>query len=96
MALPQAFRLGDLDVASANVPPMPKRRKRFTEGPPCPERTALSLLPLWEKVDRRREATARRLRGLFPQICSLREPLIRRFAPPSPTRGEGKNRTIDR
>src|SRR5258708_6005866 len=27
------------------------------------------------------------MRGLFPR----REPLIRRFAPPSPTRGEGKN-----
>src|SRR5262249_45103892 len=45
-----------------------------------------SLLPLWEKVDRRREAAASRMRGLSPR----REPLIRRFAPPSPTRGEGR------
>ena len=29
------------------------------------------------------------MRGLFRESCSLREPLIRRFAPPSPTRGEG-------
>ncbi|MDE5455731.1 hypothetical protein GWE18_23405 [Bradyrhizobium sp. CSA112] len=31
-------------------------------------------------------AKRRRMRGLSPR----REPLIRRFAPPSPTRGEGK------
>src|SRR2546423_2558837 len=50
----------------------------------------LNLLPspLWEKVDRWREAAARRMRGLSPR----RKPLIRRFAPPSPTRGEGKKR----
>src|SRR2546423_4738428 len=33
-----------------------------------------SLLPLWEKVDRWREAAASRMRGLSPR----REPLIRR------------------
>src|SRR5439155_13354179 len=34
------FRLGDLDVALVTVPPMHGRRKRFTEGPPCPNCTA--------------------------------------------------------
>src|SRR6185312_5594665 len=51
-----------------------------------------SLLPLWEKVDRRREAAASRMRGCLRELCSWREPLIRRFAPPSPTRGEGRNK----
>src|SRR6185437_5573989 len=51
------------------------------------------LLPLWEKVS----GGARRMRGRAgvgdlpaPSICSTtRRPLIRRFAPPSPARGEG-------
>src|SRR5215213_4522237 len=30
------------------------------------------------------------MRGSLREPCSLREPLIRRFAPPSPTRGEGR------
>src|SRR4051794_10952057 len=46
--------------------------------------------PLWEKVDRRREATASRMRGSLRETCPSREPLIRRLAPPSPTRGEGR------
>jgi hypothetical protein len=36
MELPQAFRLGDLGVAVVNVPPMRRRRKRFTEGAALP------------------------------------------------------------
>ncbi|TFV38068.1 hypothetical protein E4K66_16745 [Bradyrhizobium frederickii] len=33
-----------------------------------------------------------RVRGLSPheQSCQWKEPLIRRFAPPSPTRGDGR------
>jgi hypothetical protein len=37
MELPQAFRLGDLGVAVANVPPIPERRKRLTWGAALPE-----------------------------------------------------------
>ena len=38
----------------------------------------------------RRQSQTRLGEGLAPQtLCSRREPLIRRFAPPSPTRGEG-------
>jgi hypothetical protein len=37
-------------------------------------------------------AKRRRMRGMSPQaLYSRREPLIRRFAPPSPTRGEGRS-----
>jgi hypothetical protein len=36
MELPRAFRLGDLGVALVNVPPMRRRRKRFTEGAALP------------------------------------------------------------
>src|SRR4051812_23051459 len=51
------------------------------------------LLALWERVARR--VAARRVRGLSPRVNLLRQnlqrqPVIRRFAPPSSTRGEGK------
>ncbi|MET3325545.1 acyl-CoA synthetase (NDP forming) [Bradyrhizobium japonicum] len=53
----------------------------------------LNPLPLWERVARR--GAARRVRGsLRAHICERgicgEIPLIRRFAPPSPTRGEGR------
>src|SRR5437016_12966981 len=49
-----------------------------------------SPLPLWERVAP--HEVRRRVRGLSPQVQNsvVIEPLIRRFAPPSPTRGEGK------
>ena len=51
-------------------------------------------LPLWERVARR--AAARRVRGSLSESSSRshargERPLIRRFAPPSPTRGEGRS-----
>ena len=52
-------------------------------------------LPLWERVAPR--VARRRVSGLSQQTrsrCPLREPLIRRFAPPSPTRGEGRQRAL--
>src|SRR4051794_40026516 len=54
-------------------------------------------LPLWERVARRE--AARRVRGISPrvsllQLNSRKQPLIRRFAPPSPTRGEGRKKSL--
>ena len=46
---------------------------------------ALCPLPLWERVNACR-SIARRVRGCL----RASKPLIRRFAPPSPTRGEGR------
>src|SRR4051812_45971641 len=44
-----------------------------------------SPLPLWERV-----ARAERVTGEGVMSLVMSRPLIRRFAPPSPTRGEGK------
>jgi membrane protein implicated in regulation of membrane protease activity len=49
--------------------------------------------PWWGRVARRR--AARRVRGISPRVNLLllnsrKQPLIRRFAPPSPTGGEGR------
>src|SRR5215813_3873569 len=51
-------------------------------------------LPLWERAARAARQTHLG-EGLAPQRDYPRgaTPLIRRFAPPSPTRGEGKNYT---
>src|ERR1051325_6641461 len=56
---------------------------------------ALSLhpLPLWETGTRRGSGeTGERFLSALESLdgTSLKQPLIRRFAPPSPTRGEGK------
>src|SRR4051812_14751489 len=48
-------------------------------------------LPLWERATPTSVPSSFRVRGLFPPphyLCGTR-PLIRSFAPPSPTRGEG-------
>jgi hypothetical protein len=46
--------------------------------------------PLWERVDRRREALARRVRVTASRYVATPHPARITCAPPSPTRGKGK------
>ena len=60
------------------------------------ERRTPSLLPLWEKVSRTKSAAERGIsRRVQEPVVLLKQPLIRRFAPPSPTRGEGRGSVAD-
>src|SRR4051794_373866 len=101
MELPQAFRLGDLGVAFANVPPMQGLRKRFTVGAALSWMHVGSRFPSPPVGEGGADCNPRRMRGYLrgcrpltrhadPSPVSIAH---RAIDPPSPTGGRAPRLT---